>query len=354
MQRNQLLLLQRVLFRSCRAVCSLLFILSCMHIVGQHSVLQARGSQQSVPENDYKAAFIYHAARETVWPRYAFRSSTEAFRVGIIGNNDLAQTLKKLVLEKRIHARPVQVISLSGKERVPDSLHILFIGKKMYSKRHHFIDSLLTEPVLTISDMKEFTRCGGMIGLRLKKKNRVTLNLHSVAQAGLHFDDEFIRLAEITTGISPAYLYNIANLTTFPSHVMNNPDSVFTVGILGKSPFCKKAHNMLVQGKIHQMRIKLIVTSKVKKALRSNMVYISKSEQDTYRGYLQRLHSKQILTVSEIPQFAYNGGFVQFNIRDKRTPLTLNQTAALAGLEFHPKLLEIAHIVVATVTREND
>ncbi len=331
-----------------------IFLLGCLVFFMHPLRAMAQQPAWTIQEKDYKAAFIFHAARETVWPMYAFQAPETPLRIGILGSEKLQEKLEHLLADRTIHARRVEILTLASNEPVPDSLHILFIDGKLRSKRHFYLDSLKSQPILTISDMKDFTRCGGMIGLQLKKEKRVAINIHAVQQAGLHIADEFIRLAEITTGISPDYLYNIANLTTFPAHVMHNPDSVFTIGILGRSPFCKQGHKMLQLGRIHQMRIKLVVTGRLQKVLRCNLVYISQSEQEKYRDYLPKLHKKQILTVSEIPQFAYNGGFVQFNIRDRRTPLTLNQAAAYAGLEFHPKLLEIARVVIATVTQEND
>jgi len=158
-----------------------------------------------------KAAFLYNFAKFTEWPTTAFADASEPLRICVYGIDPFGAILHSIA-GKVVQGREVQTIVVPT---VTDAAqcHLLFISNSEETKIQTILDQLVTAPVLTISDMKNFARSGGMINLKtVGNKIRFEINLKSAQLANLSFSSHLLNLAEIVSQQAPASLGTDAHL----------------------------------------------------------------------------------------------------------------------------------------------
>jgi hypothetical protein len=112
----------------------------------------------------------------------------------VIGDTPLENVLE-LSKGKLIKGRPLAVRRVENLSQA-DSCQMLFIA----SSERHRLQTLLPEAhrggILTISDMRDFARMGGMVSL-LNVDNRITfdLNRSAAAMASIYFSSHLLKFA---------------------------------------------------------------------------------------------------------------------------------------------------------------
>lgn len=77
-----------------------------------------------------------------------------------------------------------------------------------------------------------------------------------------------------------------------------------------------------------------------------DVLYISGSEQRGFAEVLAAVADRPVLTISDIPHFATNGGMINLALVNRRVRFRINQRALeVAGLEVSYKLLKLADVV---------
>jgi hypothetical protein len=77
-----------------------------------------------------------------------------------------------------------------------------------------------------------------------------------------------------------------------------------------------------------------------------HILFISNKESKRVKDIISTLRNRPILTVSDMPGFANNGGMISFLTRNNKIKLQVNQSATRAsGLSVSSKLLRISEIV---------
>jgi hypothetical protein len=121
-------------------------------------------------------------------------ASCPAFTLCMIGDTPLADLLEASK-GKRIKGRPLAVARIQEPDRM-SCCQVLFIA----SSEQYRLQKLLTianrRGILTISDMRCFTRQGGMINL-VQVNNKITFDLNQAAarSASISFGTQLLRLA---------------------------------------------------------------------------------------------------------------------------------------------------------------
>lgn len=83
---------------------------------------------QQATEAGIKAAFLYKFAGYIEWPANAFPAADAPFVIGVIGSEEVATELERLVPGRSINNRPVAVRRLREGEP-PKGAHIVFVGR---------------------------------------------------------------------------------------------------------------------------------------------------------------------------------------------------------------------------------
>ncbi len=153
-----------------------------------------------VPSREYriKAAFIYNFAKFTRWPAGSFSDSAAPLDFCIYGEDPFGGAFDAVagnaIRGRRVVVRRIAAIEASA------GCHLLFISDSEAGRLPGILAALNDRPVLTVADMPDFARAGGIIYLKTTAddKLRFEINTGTARRAGLSFSSKLLSLAEIT------------------------------------------------------------------------------------------------------------------------------------------------------------
>ncbi len=152
------------------------------------------------PSREYriKAAFIYNFAKFTHWPDSSFPDVTAPLEFCVFGEDPFGGALDAIA-GKTIRGRVVAVRRVASVE-AGAACHLLFISDSEARRLTGILKSLRGRPVLTIADMPDFARAGGIINLKTNQDDKVRfeINVGTAKRAGLKISSKLLNLAEIT------------------------------------------------------------------------------------------------------------------------------------------------------------
>ncbi len=170
-------------------------LISIAILVSAATPLSARAEEPLLHEYRIKADFLYNFAKFIQWPESAFIDPERPVFICILGKDSLMNALQNLTV-KTVRRRRI-VISHSKNLRSVKECHILFVTKSEKSRAKHIISKFKGSPVLTVSDMDDFVKAGGMIGMvRVEDKIRFHINLVAVQDSGLMISSQLLKLAQ--------------------------------------------------------------------------------------------------------------------------------------------------------------
>jgi len=148
-----------------------------------------------------KALYTYKFSKFTQWPYSKLNTNTKRFHFCMLGQNQFSQQMKQISLGKTVQGLPLS-IDVFDSGLAPETLlsecHILFISKSERHRLATILSSLKQSPILTISDIDEFSNQGGMITLAEDQgKIRFQINPKAIQLAGVSISSKIMELAEI-------------------------------------------------------------------------------------------------------------------------------------------------------------
>jgi hypothetical protein len=152
-------------------------------------------AQRSSPtENEVKSAYLFNFGKFVEWPAKA-TSVGEFFTVCALGDDSFGSTLETTIAGESINGKKVLVKRVT-KPQDAVSCRILFISSSEQSQLKEILAALDNTSVLTVSDVPQFTRRGGMIQFVVEaKKVRFEVNLTSAERAGLTLSSQLLKVA---------------------------------------------------------------------------------------------------------------------------------------------------------------
>jgi hypothetical protein len=152
-------------------------------------------AQQSNPtEYEVKAAYLYNFGKFVEWPAKA-RTADDSFTICVLGQDPFGTTFDTTIAGESISGRKV-VIKRVAKPQDALSCRILFISSSEESRLKEIVATLDTASVLTVSDIPQFTRRGGMIQFVVEaNKVRFEVNLTIAERAGLILSSQLLKVA---------------------------------------------------------------------------------------------------------------------------------------------------------------
>jgi hypothetical protein len=163
------------------------------------SVSASLAAEVAAPsEYELKAVFVYNFIKFTEWPAAKLGKSGDPFIIGILGKDPFAGALDKVVEGEMIYSKPVVVRRFARADEAAAS-HVLFISASE-EQTVPVVLKLLDTPdagVLTIGETENFTRRGGVIGLKKENKKVVfAINLIAANRAGLNINAQLLKIAK--------------------------------------------------------------------------------------------------------------------------------------------------------------
>jgi len=152
-------------------------------------------AQQSTPtENEVKSAYLYNFGKFVEWPAKA-TSEGDFFPICAWSDDNFGSTLETIIAGESINGKKV-LVKRVAKPQDAVSCRILFISSSEQNQLREILAVLDNTSVLTVSDMPQFSRRGGMIQFVVEaNKVRFEVNLTTAERAGLTLSSQLLKVA---------------------------------------------------------------------------------------------------------------------------------------------------------------
>lgn len=172
-------------------------------------------------DTEVEAAYLVNFLRYTEWPARSFHSADAPLVIAVVGDAVVADTMRAVAASAaKIRGRGIEVLWLQGargSRAAPfDSAqdranllqmrrsHMVFFHASAGNVPARALADLWGQPVLTVSDVAEFTRAGGMLGL-VRTASRLEFEANPVAIRNSHLllSAKVLKMARRTNGAGP-------------------------------------------------------------------------------------------------------------------------------------------------------
>ncbi len=170
--------------------------LGALALVGLLAAVPAPAqTTRTAAEADVKAAFVYNFARFVSWPDSGPSLQQAPFRIGVLGDPELASTLLRLLSGKTLQDRPLEVLAMSGVADL-QATDVLYVSASHRRQLDDILRTVAGLPVLTVGDAEGFADNGGMVGLfEENRRMRFDVNLAAAERNGLKVRAQLLQLA---------------------------------------------------------------------------------------------------------------------------------------------------------------
>ena len=144
----------------------------------------------------------------------------------------------------------------------------------------------------------------------------------------------------LETKVKSAYVFHLISFVEWEQL----PSDAFHVCVLGASSIGVMLTE-LSNRQVKNLPLKIDVNNIENHIVDCQVLFIGK-DMGNWRDILNKLHNEDVLTVSDITDFAQHGGMIGFYDVEGKTKLELNPTITkAANLKISAKLMELARIV---------
>ncbi len=157
-------------------------------------------------EHQRNALYLYNFLLFVDWPDTPVEDK-EIIRVAIAGDGPMLTEFSNLLPKKPGQRRDIVVTRTASVEELVLPCHVLFIGRSQCRMAPRYIEKVQGRPVLTISDIPNFTNMGGMVWFKGtpseegkgEPPKRFEINLSAVERSGIRIRSRLLRLSDIVT-----------------------------------------------------------------------------------------------------------------------------------------------------------
>jgi hypothetical protein len=148
-------------------------------------------------EYEVKAAFLYNFAKFVEWPPNLAANAHDPFVIGIVGRDPFGDAVEQTLLRKTLNGRPLAVQRVKREEEAR-GCQILFVSPSERKRLKALLANLQGNPVLTVGDVENFCKSGGMIAFTLEDNRvRFEINVDAAQRVGLRISSRLLSLAKV-------------------------------------------------------------------------------------------------------------------------------------------------------------
>lgn len=127
-----------------------------------HPVEAQTIARREATERQIKAAYLSKFGSYVQWPDHAFAKPDSPLRIGIVGDDVLADDLAQLVAGRAVNGRAVTVHKLQHGDPV-EGLNVLFIGRAESGRLADILAATKGLPMLTVTESEDALALGSTI-----------------------------------------------------------------------------------------------------------------------------------------------------------------------------------------------
>jgi hypothetical protein len=147
--------------------------------------------------------------------------------------------------------------------------------------------------------------------------------------------------------LKAVFLFNFTQFVEWPASSFSTDQSPLVIGILGKDPFGAALPEIVSGEKVNGHTVTVQYYNNTEEIKTCHILFINLAEPKKMERVVESLKGRNILTVSDAPDFSEQGGMVRFFIRDNKIKFQINLEASkAASLVLSSKLLKLADIYV--------
>lgn len=147
--------------------------------------------------------------------------------------------------------------------------------------------------------------------------------------------------------VEAAFLRNFTHYVIWPENTFADDHSPWRICILGRDPFGEVLEQTF-EGRTEQGRpFSILRTNKPNELRQCQIVYVAFQKSMSRRAALAELNDLPVLTVSNAPDFLYEGGIIRFEVRDYVEMSVNLDHARAASLSIQTKMLEVSRNVIS-------
>jgi hypothetical protein len=153
-----------------------------------------------ITEYQVKAAYLANFGKFVEWPAVAtLAARSETFNICVLGQNPFGADLDAAVANETIDGAHMVAKRISQPQDAVDC-RIVFISASEAGQWKEILAALGTSSILTVSDMPQFSRRGGIIQFLLDgNKVRFEINLAATERVRLKLSSQLLKLAVIVS-----------------------------------------------------------------------------------------------------------------------------------------------------------
>lgn len=145
--------------------------------------------------------------------------------------------------------------------------------------------------------------------------------------------------------LKAALIYKLTKFVSWPEQALPQSDDPIILCVYGDNPFGGSLERV-AERKVHGRPIELNPAITASEAHVCQVIFFNPTSRADSLKLIESIKHKPILTISDSPYFAKNGGMIEITQRDRRLAFSINAGAARrAGLQLAAPLLELAIIV---------
>lgn len=145
---------------------------------------------------ELKAVLIYKLTKFVTWPQ----NNEASFDICVYGQNPFGDALK-LLDGKQVNSVPIKTRHLSSVFYELDNCQLLFIANSASGHLNRILLATSYSPVLTVSDIENFAKFGGMIEMTSENQQvGFSINVKAAKAVDLNIASPLLELSEIVGG----------------------------------------------------------------------------------------------------------------------------------------------------------
>lgn len=149
-------------------------------------------------ETQVKAAFLFRFTEFVQWPPRAFADAAAPLRIGVAGDDGIADVLRRLARGERWGGHPLEVQEVTNASEAA-RCQLLYVAPGDEGILRS--DAVKDRPILTVGSTDSFARDGGVIRfVPDHSRLRLRINVRAAHAASISISTALLRLAEITEG----------------------------------------------------------------------------------------------------------------------------------------------------------
>jgi hypothetical protein len=165
------------------------------------SVAALAQTDSRMAEVRIKAAFLYKFGEFVQWPPAAFAAGDRPFVIGVVGADDVAGELERVVVDRTVQGRPIAVRRLRRSDGLA-GIHLLFVGQSESARLAEILAAASGQAILTVTESDHALSAGSMINfVPVEDKIRFDIALPPAERGQLRISSRLLAVArKVVTG----------------------------------------------------------------------------------------------------------------------------------------------------------